>query len=96
MTHTTETCSNPLMKGMIAVFDGNTYVNIDTLYHNGMISTKIVSLKLFFRTEDQEKQERYTALHIQRSIKFLANLKSTDGSRHDKALGVIMLSFKDK
>jgi len=33
---------------MIAVFDGNTYVNIDMLYQNGMISTKIVSLKLFF------------------------------------------------
>lgn len=44
----TETCRNPLTKRMIAVFDGNTYVNIDMLYQNGMISTKIVSLKLFF------------------------------------------------
>jgi len=96
MIHKTETCSNPLTKGMIAVFDGNTYVNIDMLYHNGMISTKIVSLKLFFRTEEQEKQERSTALHNQRSTKFLATLKSPGGSRHDKALGVIMLSFKDK
>jgi len=44
MIHTTETCSNPLTKLMIAVFEVNTYVNIDVLYHNGIISTKVVSL----------------------------------------------------
>jgi hypothetical protein len=61
-----------------------------------MISTKIVSLKLFFRTEELEKQKRYRTLQNQRSIKFMATLKSPGGSRHDKALGAIMLSFKDK
>jgi len=81
---------------MIAVFDGNTCVNIDMLYQNGMISTKILSRKLLFGTEEQEKQEKYRTLHNQTSIKFLATLKSPGGSRHDKTLGVIMLSFKDK
>jgi len=80
-----ETCSSLLTKRMIAVFDGNTYVNIDMVYNNGMISTKIVSLKLFFHTEEQEKQERYRTLHSQRSTKFLATLKSPGCSRHDKA-----------
>ena len=45
MIHMTETCSNPLTKLMIAMFDGNMYVNIDMLYHNGKISTKVESLK---------------------------------------------------
>jgi hypothetical protein len=45
MIHTTETCSNPLTKLIIAVVDGNSYVNIDMLLHKGMNSAKIVSLK---------------------------------------------------
>jgi len=72
---------------MIAVFDGNTYVNIDMLYHIGIISTNLWVWSLFFRTKEQEKKESYRTLHNQRSSKFLANVKSPGDSRHDKAFG---------